>query len=393
MAETQSNDAKVQPFAFLDSLYEQTAGECSQPLAFGLFDLQLCGRIDIAWLLQQADQCGTTEAEIMQLVETGAIRTWMDRDGNRGFLLYTPRQIKTLKDLQALGRYDEEELRHIMTSWDSDIECTLEIVPYDDLDISDFEHFRRRIAEHIEDAKQQIEWQREYPSLPGQSTEGLDRLNAEVQAYEKVARKLERWATTTHTKEMRDWIGRNLFRMRWVDEWIRMNNAEKYRAAIVQGFGPEVFFGAYSQSGSDFTFDRIDWRVTLRQLQHRVSQGKPFPLRTPDFDLTQAGLILHHQPTPDAYAELYERYKLVELQEAIKGMGPELWTAASYPKDSAACAGCGALFLRTLAGKQYCSERCRSRAKQRRYRERDPERARLAQARYWRGYEQDDPEM
>jgi hypothetical protein len=43
-------------------------------------------------------------------------------------------QVKTLKSLQKLDRYGAEELQHVMSSWDADIEFTLEVPPYDDPD-------------------------------------------------------------------------------------------------------------------------------------------------------------------------------------------------------------------------------------------------------------------
>jgi hypothetical protein len=383
MADTQANVANDNPFgAVLDCLY-------GEALSFALFDVQLCRHIDLPWLLGQAQQCGASEAEIERLVATGIIRAWTDRDGNDGFLLYTPRPIKTFKELQAFGRYEEEEIRHIMACWNSDIECTLEILPYDELDTSDFESFRRRIYEHIDETKQQMQWRQESPSSADASSDDFGHLAGELEKYEKVARKLDLWSSVSLTKGMRDWIGRNLFRLRWVDEWVRFSNAEKYRASIVQGFGPEVFFSGYSQSGSEFTFSKIDWKITLSQLQYRASRGKRFPLRTPDFDFTQNGLTFPHYPSPEPYSKIFERYGLADLQKAIEGVGPGLWTATTQPVNSAVCAGCGCFFQRTLPAKQYCSEKCRSRAKQRRYRERDPERARLAQARYWKNYDED----
>ena len=167
-----------------------------------------------------------------------------------------------------------------------------------------------------------------------------------------------------------------------------VRNADKFRGAILQGFSPEVFFRSYSQDTHGFTFDRIHWKTTLQRVKQLRSIGKCFPLRTPDFDLTEAGMTLHNQLAPEAYTNIYERYQLGKLAKAVEEMGGDLWNPREDPPDRPTCAECGNPFARGLA-KQYCSAKCRSRAKQRRYRERDPERARLNQARYWRSYLED----
>jgi hypothetical protein len=165
-------------------------------------------------------------------------------------------------------------------------------------------------------------------------------------------------------------------------------NADRFRCAIVQGFSPEVFFSKYSHGSDGFTFDRIDWKTTLRTIKQLRSAGKRFPLHTPDFDLTEAGMILDNHLAPEAYANVYERYHLDQLAKAVDEMGEDPWNPRELT-DMPACAECGNSFARSLTAKQYCSAKCRSRAKQRRYRERDPERARLNQVRYWSNYSED----
>jgi DNA-binding transcriptional MerR regulator len=385
MATENQTDAK--PFDFLDQWYEQTTAIYGQPIGFGLFDVELCGGTDFGWLVQQVIPFGVTEQELKQFVDSGIVKTWTDPRGNRGFLLFTPEQVKTLKNLQKLGRYSVEELRHIMSSWDVDIECTLEVVPYDDPETAEIEHYRRRLEEHIDETKQQISYlNRDTSAVPEKHRKRLEHFNDELRKWERVARRADSWDHAALTPEMQSKIDRNLFRLRWVDEWVRISNADKFRCAIVQGFSPEVFFSRYSHGSDGFAFDRIDWKTTLRTIKQLRSAGKRFPLRTPDFDLTEKGMILHAQLAPEDYAKIYERYQVRVMAKAIDEMGQDLWDPPAQELDSAACAECGNSFSRGLAAKQYCSAKCRSRAKQRRYRERDPERARLAQARYWKSY-------
>jgi hypothetical protein len=383
------NPAGLKPFEVLDQLYEQSCAAYGEPIGFHLFDVEFCGGINFDWLFKQVISCGVTEQELKQLIDSGVVRTWSNPRGDHGFLLSTPEQVKTFKNLQRLGRYSDEELRHIMSRWDIDIECTLEVVPYDDPQVDEIEHYRRRLAEHIDETRLQINYLNRDILAPDERRSRLEHFNDELRKCESAARRINSSDSVTLTPDVRNNIHRALFRMRWVDEWVRINNSDKFRSAILQGFSPEVFFSSYSQGSDGFTFDHIDWKTTLQRVRHLRSIGKRFPSRTPDFDLTEIGMTLHNQLAPETYANIYERYQLGELAKAIEEMGGDLWNPRKDLPDRPTCAECGSTFVRALAAKQYCSAKCRSRAKQRRYRERDPERARLNQARYWKNYLED----
>jgi len=70
-----------------------------------LFDVRLGGALDFGWLLQQVECFGVKEQELKQFIDSGLIKTWTDEEDIRGFLRYTPEQVKTLKSLQKLDRY------------------------------------------------------------------------------------------------------------------------------------------------------------------------------------------------------------------------------------------------------------------------------------------------
>jgi hypothetical protein len=111
-------------------------------------------------------------------------------------------------------------------------------------------------------------------------------------------------------------------------------------------------------------------------------EGHRFPLRTPDFNLTEKGLELVGTPSPSEYQELFTRHRLDDLFSRLHVMGSDLWNP-SVTIGTVQCPECNGIFVRTVASKVYCKDACRIRAKSRRYRERDPERARTNQARYW----------
>jgi hypothetical protein len=89
-----------------------------------------------------------------------------------------------------------------------------------------------------------------------------------------------------------------LFRLRFVDEFIRMQNAQRMVVQLEQGYSPEVEFDGWSQRGSEVTLTHLNWRSTLVQSRRGRIEGNRFPLRTPDFNLSERGLELLGKPSP-----------------------------------------------------------------------------------------------
>jgi hypothetical protein len=361
--------------------------ESEQPIAFGLFDTRLCEVLDFSWLVENSAKYGITEQELKDLLDRGLLKAFPTQRGKEGFLLYTPEQVKAIREWKGTCRYGDGELQHILEMWNSNIECTVEVLPYDDPEIPDFDHLRRRLAEYIGETKRQIAYVEGGSSSPGQDrSQDLARFNSELSKAEGAASKLDSWNPSALTEQMRKYIQRSLFHLRFLDEWVRMENAQAFQAQVNKGYSPEVMFRAWTHGSAGFTFERIDWSMTLRTLRESRSTGQIFPLRTPEFDLVERGLILRGVLTLETYAKLNEQYELGKLRELMAQMGSDIWKPFRSSTANTTCPECGAPIRRSLPTKRYCSERCRSRAKQRRYRERDPERARLSQVRYWTSY-------
>ena len=236
----------IKPFELIgqmiDQIYEWSTAELGQPIGLHLFDDQLAEALDLAWLLQQVCPHVVMEEELKQLVDGGYLKTWTSPKGGRGFLLYTPEQVKTFKALRELGRYSDDELKHIMASWNADIECTLEVLPYDDPEISDFEHVRRNVEEHIAETKLQISYLDESSDLSiEECSKRSDRFKEELRKWNRVAQRLDSWNPAALTKEMSRYIERSLFRMRWTDEWIRIGNASGSELQYSRGTVPKYF--------------------------------------------------------------------------------------------------------------------------------------------------------
>ncbi len=171
-----------------------------------------------------------------------------------------------------------------------------------------------------------------------------------------------------------------------MDEYVRVIMAQQFEAVISRGYSPEVTFDAFSYQGAEVTFSRLNWDSTLRAFRETRKEGKSFPLRTPAFNVSERGIELLSKPSPEQYAQLHKEYSLDDLFRLLDELGADLWAVTPQSTGDALCPQCKTPFERTSPSQIYCGDRCRKRAKSRRWRERDPERARLCQARYWKRY-------
>jgi hypothetical protein len=162
--------------------------------------------------------------------------------------------------------------------------------------------------------------------------------------------------------------------------------AKEFEAQILRGYSVEVTFNSTSWHGGETTLSDISWGSTFRRVKEMRREGHRFPLRMPEFDVTEKGIGLLQPLTPEQYSEMYSRHNMQEMVRVLGEMGSEIWSPAPLPLGDSACPECAATFDRGRPTQIYCSERCRKRAKNRRWREKDPERARQCQARYWKSY-------
>jgi hypothetical protein len=134
------------------------------------------------------------------------------------------------------------------------------------------------------------------------------------------------------------------------------------------------------------TLSDINWGSTFRRVRDLRREGKVFPLRMPEFNVTERGIELLRPLTPEQYAEIYSRHNMREMFRVLDEMGTEVWSPPPPALGDSVCPECTGHFDRQAPTQIYCCERCQKRAKNRRWRERDPERARQCQARYWKSY-------
>jgi hypothetical protein len=366
--------------AVADGLYENSIADGSRPVEFRLFDREVCKGFDSEWLFREVKEGEICREQFDRIIGSEIIPKWHDSSGAEGFLLYSPEQLKVVKVLQDWGRYSDSELRHFVESWNEKIECTVEVIPYDKLGGDEYIVYCAHVEKEIEDLQRHKKMLEHVGAGCDSSVREFDQ---QLASWEKTAEWLARCRSSDISQDVRQRISRRLFRLRMMNEIVRISDVGTMRGAILQGYSPEVVFSRYESSLTDFRPIAVNWHFTLSQVQASRSRGKDFPLRTPEFDLTETGFRLRKPLRPDEYGHLFETYGLDQLQAEIQRLANELWHPPSLDANTSLCPECGIRFPKVSAARRYCSDRCRSRAKQQRWRDRDPERARQSIARYW----------
>jgi hypothetical protein len=377
-------------WAVAEVLYESSLKHYGVPVELRLFDPQFSENLNEEWLAQVAERYGITPAEIQAWVADGLLKKWPGPDGATNFTLYSEKQAQVIKGLFSNPRYSKEEVGHIADEWNSYLEMVREEPPYDEMNASDYLHFRRRANEMVDVFRGKAEYSGAEGSPLGEErlAQVLDDQREKLAQWELIRDFVHGHAETELTDGFQKTWKKVLFRLRFVDEFIRMQSAQRMVVQLEQGYSPEVEFDGWSQRGSEMTLTHLNWRSTLVQWRRSRIEGNRFPLRTPDFNLSERGLEMLGKPSPADYEELFTRYRLSDLFGELERMGDDLWEPA-LSTGTVACPQCGAGFVRKVPSKVYCTDACRARAKSQRYRDRDPERARLNQARYWSAYGDD----
>lgn len=298
------------------------------PVQFRLFDPQICGELQEDWLAYAVESKGITRAELDAMISGKLLRRVKNADGREGFLLYTEHQALMAKKLRTTGLYSEAELLHIFTNWNDYVETlSTDLFAYDDID-DDYESFRWRTREMADFFAKDIA-RMDDPSFPFKT--------AEMEAHKLEAhRRHAEWCRTRDylatrsdadlKPAQREHWRKVLHQLRFSDEWGRLSMAQVFAAQIEQGYSVEVSFVGWEATNFDqITFKNINWSWTLNSLKATRNEGKAFPLRTPDFNLIENGLQLLHNPSPEAYKALHEKYQLDELFKLLEEKGAELW--------------------------------------------------------------------
>ena len=378
-------DMQLQGWAFVESLYEKSVESYGAPVEMRLFDPQFSEHLDESWLCQAVEQYGISAGEIHSMIADGLLKMWPGPSNGRNFILYSEKQAEVIKQMLANPRYTKEEVCHIVDVWNSFLEViVMQEPPYDDMAVSQYEHFRRRSQEMVEvfESKTDYSDANGDPLGPGK----LDELLLDQMEKLKQWKVIRDFVNDQNEEELpigfqKTWK-KLLFHLRFVDEFVRIQTADRMVAQMERGYSPEIEFDGFMTHGGVVELTDLNWRYTLSRFRQSHIEGARFPLRTPDFNLTERGLELIGQPSPAEYGSLFTKYRLDQLFLQLGKMGNDLWNL-SPTIGTVKCPECGEMFVRSVSTQIYCPGPCKNRAKSRRWRERDPERARRAQAKYY----------
>ena len=357
-------------------------------IEFRLFDPRICGELQEAWLVDAVAPAGITPSELQRMIAGKLLRRWTNGAGGEGFLLYTEKQARMAKNLMVTGRYTEAELQHMFASWNDFVAVlSSDEMAYDPIGGDEYETFyqhTREMADFFAEEIARIE-DLTYPlpsgDLERQKQEAHKRHAEWLRTRDYLATRRD---TDLNTNQRRQWR-KALHEIRFSNEWARLSMAQTFEAQIEQGYSIEISFRGWTTTNfRQVEFRDIDWPLTLDRVKDTRNEGKTFPLRTPDFNVTERGLELLTKPSPEAYKAVHEKYQLGVLFTLLEERGAGLWECDLDASGCGVCAECGTPFERTTSSRQYCTPQCRNRAKSRRWRESDPERARMAQAKYYR---------
>ena len=164
------------------------------------------------------------------------------------------------------------------------------------------------------------------------------------------------------------------FRVRANNDITRVWLLDMDRGQLRAGYSPFVSFSGTSWSAeSGFSGNGIRWRETIgAAIAH--GNGEDLPIRIPGLLLREGCPAPSRPLRPAEYTKIWNEN---DLEGYLK-----TWADL---KGERRCLNCyGPISPPVTERKRFCGDKCRNAAKQRRYRERNPEAAERAQAKYWR---------
>jgi len=286
-------------------------------------------------------------------------------DGDEeGAPIYAPDRIGLFVKLQRQG-YTTDELRVIaeFEEWMIDNAYTTDDLAYVDDDLETLRlHAQGRI-----DAL-------EHGTSRDSSGASIDR-TAEIERARREVTYIQNLQANGVPERLRQKIEKQAFRIRAVNEFIRVHLFESDRAKITAEYSPFVTYssGSWSQTGG-FKAGPIMWDITVESALAYGDSSEMTPIRVPGFLLQGDRILPTRTLRPAEYAQRWRDHDLDAYLECWAGLRGER-----------RCLNCfSALPGEADERKRFCNEKCRNAAKQRRHRERNPDSVERAQQRYWK---------
>jgi hypothetical protein len=356
--------------AAIDAMYDAMLGD-ARDIRWCIFDRRMLLPLS---MLPDAVKGETGEGIDLESLRAKAEDGWFSLltsdslDGGLGVPLYVPSRIGLLLQLER-GGYRVEELRAIgkMEDWFIDNMLTVDELAYVDDDLEAVTIYTR---EHLSAREHR-----------GDGSTGVDpEYQEEVSRLRKEVAMLERFKAHGIPERARAGIAKAAFRTRAFNDLLRTMLLDIDRGKIKAGYSPHVSFRAYHWSmDGGFSGEDILWRETIKGAMASEEGGEALPIRVPGFLLVGDTVTSTRTFRPSDYSAAW---KSGGLDGYLNAWG-EL-------RGERRCLNCLATLTNGHERKRFCGEKCRSAARQRRYRERNPEAVERAQKRYWQSVELDE---
>jgi len=360
--------------AKLDQMYDDSVKLGVPPLSFSLFDPRvLFPRSMVLDVIQRETGQKLTLAAADGLEHDGIFK-WFGgagEDGTElGVPLYVPSRIGLCAELLKKG-WLLSELKDFVEWEEWSVEDALSTdLSYEDDDRAVIARELRTQIGGINDeicgrlpvAEQPKGWaQTSWNSVLQART--VPDLEAELDRQLRYLAKIEATDLATAAENWKHRVGRQAFRIRARDEWVRVVTILGDRKKIEAGFGFTVQFSGertvFPEKENLKSFGKVDWAQTFSNWRF-LEDPDHFPIRVPGFVLVGGKITLDGLLPTSVYDE---RARLLRLGEYI-----EQFTQVASERR---CANCPRILKETASERRrYCSDQCSQAARQRAYRER-----------------------
>lgn len=361
--------------------YDASIKEWGRPLTFAVFDRRVLVPLEeLGEFVRRETGRDVPDSTLAACVNEGLIPVLPGAGVNgdeRGFPLYAPSRVGLFLDLMESG-YSTAELKKFAEFEEAMIDCVLTVddLAYEDDDV-------QLLLNHYEEQADSFSCHLRFLRDPAAAQEAALDCEAEITESEeqlKSARAAIAWLNGLSpdrlSSERREHLARAAFQVRMLNELIRNNSLETDRAKMRAGYSPWVMFERQSTSWTEgravHSFQRVMWRATVSDacvLDDEDHVG----LRLPGLRLVGDRVTLTDGVSPSEYERLWREHDLdgyFRARAEVTGQRICLHCLRSLPNDAS-------------KQKRYCGELCRQAAKQKRFRERHPDRVIAIQERYW----------
>jgi hypothetical protein len=349
----------------VDKMFE--AGRATGvPMAWGLFDKRVLLPLE---QLPDAVQGETGEAVSTSDLERHAAAGWFEPlrreppDDGVGIPLYIPSRIGLYVKLAREG-HTATELRAyaVFEEWFVDTILTDAEWPYidDDLELL-LAHYEQRVEGYANG------YRRDANGNVIDVSEDRKRMAGQL----AFLRRLQREGIAPRYKEL---IAKHAFRTRVLDDVMRTMQLNQDRDKIQAGYSPWVLCNGFSWTADGgYEGSDVRWDGTIRTAIANFEGDPEPPIRVPGFLFRGERVVSLKTLRPTEYAAAWQTLNIDGYLHA--------WSAL---KGERRCLQClEPLRAEAHLKRRFCSDKCRNIAKQRRFREQNPEAADRARKRYW----------